>query len=133
MKTISAFLLIVLIYAINSNLDNFERQDCLNHAPNFFSARTGTNQAYSLDFCRSTYFTSTYAQCCFIKWKDNNERRRYNCYPVLPAELLDIDIATEKIEKDINDIIGPNGELDSLDCSSSYLYGSLLIIAALLF
>ena len=129
MKTISAFLLIVLIYAINSNLDNFERQDCLNHAPNFLSARTGTNQAYSLDFCRSTYFTSTYAQCCFLKWKDNNERRQYNCYPVTATELSDIDIATKFIKENV----GENGDLVSLDCSSSYLYGSLLIIAALLF
>ena len=127
MKTISAFLLIMLVCAINSNLDNFETQECLKHAPAFIGG--GGEPAYSLDFCRSTkYNTIEYAQCCFLKWEIGDEIRRYNCYPITPREFYDIDIAVDAIKnyKEVTDLV-------SLDCSSSYLYGSLLLIAALLF
>ena len=130
MKTISAFLLIMLVCAINSNLDNFETQTCLDHTPTFYTSHNTHNPAYSLDFCRSTYFTSPYVQCCFIKWQTaNDEYRRYNCYPVTAEQFNNIDDLIDNIEKNTNVI----DEVVSLDCSSSYLYGSLLLIASLLF
>ena len=129
MKTISAFLLIMLVCAINSNLDNFETQTCLDHTPTFYTGNNIHNPAYSLDFCRSTqYNTYEYAQCCFIKWKTADKERRYNCYPVRISELNNIDDLIDVIE-DLTSV----DEVDSLDCSSSYLYGSLLLIASLLF
>ena len=63
-----------------------------------------------------------------MKWRDQNDAHRYNCYPVNHTEMADIDIVVKRIEA--LDIVG---DLDSLDCSSSYLYGSLLLILALLF
>ena len=124
MKAITAFLLIALIYVCNS------QATCADYAP-YWSDRKGdrSDNAYSLDFCRSTAFESKdYYTCCFLKWRDQNDTHRYNCYPVNHTEMANIDYATEYIES-----FSQVKDLKSLDCGSSYLYGSLLLILALLF
>ena len=124
MKAITAFLLIALIYVCNS------QATCADYAP-YWSDRKGDTSynAYSLDFCRSTSFDSEYYTCCFIKWRDtNNSHHRYNCLPVNHTMMADIDRLVDHI-KGINAV----DKLKSLDCASSYLYGSLLLILALLF
>ena len=123
MKAITVFSLIVLISIIIS-----QDYKCLQYVPEFYtgSDKESSLPAYSLDFCRSTYFTDPYYTCCFIKWKNSSEAHQYNCYPVNHTEMADIDIVTDRIEN-----LGI--DLDSLDCGSSYLYGSLLLILALLF
>ena len=124
MKAITVFSLIVLISIIISQ----DTKNCLAYVPKFYPGTDGegNEQAYSVDFCRSTYFTSPYYTCCFIKWKNSSEAHQYNCYPVNDTEMADIDIVTDRIEN-----LGI--DLDSLDCGSSYLYGALLLILALLF
>ena len=130
MKAINAFLLIALIYAIGSADFN-----CLNYVPKFTGSYVAgrsddDNPAFSLDFCQSTYFDSEkYYSCCFLKWTDTNDTQRYNCFPVNHTEMADIDIIVDYLDG-LDNIID---EVDSLDCSSSYLYGSLLLIFALLF
>ena len=130
MKAINAFLLIALIYAIGSADFN-----CLNYVPKFTGSYVAgrsddDNPAFSLDFCQSTYFDSEkYYSCCFLKWTDTNDTQRYNCFPVNHTEMADIDIIVDYLDG-LDNIID---EVDSLDCSSSYLYGSLLLILALLF
>ena len=126
MKSIIAFLLITLIYISGS-------QDlppvCQDYAPEFFykSTNVGDKNAYSRDFCRSLYLnTELYYTCCFIKWKDAKDIHRYNCYPVTPTQMANIDPLVDSIKGNVS-------KLYSLDCSSSYLYGSLLLILALLF
>ena len=127
MKAIIAFLLIALIYVSNS-------QDvpkaCVDYTPSFFDTSYNDddkNNAYSLDFCRSLYIrTDRFYTCCFIKWKDANDTHRYNCYPVTHEQMKDIDSLVDSIKGNVS-------KLYSLDCSSSYLYGSLLLILALLF
>ena len=126
MKSIIAFLLITLIYISGS-------QDlppvCQDYAPEFFykSTNVGDKNAYSRDFCRSLYLnTDLYYTCCFIKWKDAKDIHRYNCYPVTPTQMANIDPLVDSIKGNVS-------KLYSLDCSSSYLYGSLLLILALLF
>ena len=123
MKAITVFSLIALISIIIS-----QDYKCLQYVPEFYtgSDKESSLPAYSLDFCRSTYFTDPYYTCCFIKWKNSSEAHQYNCYPVNHTEMADIDIVTDRIEN-----LGI--DLDSLDCGSSYLYGSLLLILALLF
>ena len=123
MKAITVFSLIVLISII---ISQDTQKSCLTYAPQFFGTDAGKEPAYSLDFCRSTYFTDPYYTCCFLKWKNSTDHHQYNCYPVNHTEMADIDIVTDRIENSGID-------LDSLDCSSSYLYGSLLLILALLF
>ena len=130
MKAINVFLLIALIYAIGSADFN-----CLNYVPKFTGSYVAgrsddDNPAFSLDFCQSTYFDSDYYSCCFLKWTDTNDTQRYNCFPVNHTEMADIDIIVDYLDGLENAGID---EVDSLDCSSSYLYGSLLLIFALLF
>ena len=124
MKTINALLLLVLIFAVNSALSGFKEQKCDDYVPSAWGG--GDLQAYSLDFCRSTAYGSYY-RCCFLKYEDASEKRQYHCAGVSSAEFWDIDSTIDNIEK----LLGV--EIDSLDCSASYLYVSLLLIFALLF
>ena len=123
MKTINALLLFALIFAVNSGLSGFDKQTCLAHNPTQLGGEGKT--ALSLDFCRSTDYGSYY-RCCFLKY-EKNDRREYHCAGVSSAEFWDIDSTIDNIEK----LLGV--EIDSLDCSASYLYVSLLLIFALLF
>ena len=125
MKALTVFSLIALISIIISQ----DTKNCIDYVPsNLGIADAGGSPAYSLDFCRSTAFSDPYYTCCFLKWKNSTDHHRYNCYPVNHTEMADIDIVVNRIEA--SDIVG---DLDSLDCSSSYLYGTLLLIFALLF
>ena len=131
MKTINVLLLFAIIFAVNSELSGFEKQTCLGHAPAAVSSYIsggGDKQAYSLDFCRSTEYDD-YDRCCFLKYEDSNERRQYHCLPLTSNQFWNIDDTIERIEA----ALGSNIEIDSLDCSSSYLFVSLLLIFALLF
>ena len=123
MKAISIFLILALIYAIYSDYA------CADFTPEWSDIDGQHLPAYSLDFCRSTSFDSEYYTCCFIKWRDtNNSHHRYNCLPVNHTMMADIDRLVDYI-KGRNEV----DKLKSLDCASSYLYGSLLLILALLF
>ena len=123
MKAITVISLIALIFITYSD----DKKNCLTYAPSFFGSDAGDQPAYSLDFCRSTAFkSSTYYTCCFLKWKNSSDAHKYNCYPVTHIEMMDIDPVVDRIEGNVS-------KLYSLDCSSSYLYGSLLLILALLF
>ena len=123
MKTINVLLLLALIFAVNSALSGFKEQKCDDYVPSAWGG--GDLQAYSLDFCRSTAYGSYY-KCCFLKYEKDN-KRQYHCAGVSSAEFWDIDSTIGNIEK-LLDV-----EIDSLDCSASYLYVSLLLIFALLF
>ena len=123
MKSINVLLLLVLIFAVNSELSGFDEQTCVGHAPSLLGG--DGNPAFSLDFCRSTK-TDAY-RCCFLKYEDTDKRRQYHCVPVTNSTFWDIDTTITTYEKTLG------VEIDSLDCSSSYLYVSLLLIFALLF
>ncbi len=127
MKTFNAVLLLALIYAVNSALSGFEPQYCADHAPSdlISSGAAIRTPAYSLDFCRSTDY-SNYYRCCFLKYEKDNQRQYY-CMPLTNSEFWDIDKTIESFESKLG------ADIDSLDCSSSYLYASLLLIFALLF
>ena len=125
MKTINALLLFVLILAVNSDLSGFDTQYCLKHAPSTLISGGGNTAAFSLDFCRSTEY-SDYYRCCFLKYEKDNQRQYY-CMPLSSSQFWNIDTTIESFEKTLG------VDVDSLDCSSSYLYVSLLLIFALLF
>ena len=124
MKSINVLLLLVLIFAVNSELSGFEEQTCLAHAPSLLGG--GGTPAFSLDFCRST--KNDEYRCCFLKYEDTNKKRQYHCVPVTRSAFWDIDTTINTFKG----LLG-NVDIDSLDCSSSYLYVSLLLIFALLF
>ena len=79
------------------------------------------NQAYSKDFCRSTEYDSD-KKCCFVKYK-NEKGTFYNCLELSMSQFAKIEDTIKNYET--------NGhmEIKSLECdSSSYLYGSLLLL-----
>ena len=126
MKLIHALVFAMVIFVSKAE---FSQTNCLDYEPDTY--RTGNTKglsAYSLDFCRSTYFdTNQYVKCCFLKWKDAQGRRRYNCIAATALEFSDIDNLKSKIENKFG-----GDAIVSLDCKSSYLYGSIFLILALL-
>ena len=127
MKTINVVHLLVLIFAVNSALSGFDTQTCLGHIPKEIGGEG--KQAFSLDFCRSTDLESQstgFYRCCFMKYEIDNIRQ-YHCVGVTNYGFWNIDETIDYIES------AYKFDVDSLDCSSSYLYVSLLLIFALLF
>ena len=124
MKVSSIFLLISLFALMESSLDGFSTKYC-----NDYFGTSSEQQAYSRGFCRSLSLENNLeaAQCCYVKYK-YNENTYYNCVPVTLAQYYDIDKAIETFEADNN-----GWDIKSLECtSSSYLYGSFLLLLFIL-
>ena len=124
MRVSSIFLLISLFALMESSLSGFETKYC----NDYFG--TGINQqAYSKGFCRTLSLDNNLeaAQCCYVKYK-YNENTYYNCIPVTLAQYYDIDSAKDYFEN------ANNWDIKSIECtSSSYLYGSFLLLLFILF
>ena len=118
MKAIHAFLLLIFIHMNICTTVGFTEKSCSEYQP-------GKKPAYSYDFCRSTNWEDTYARCCFVKL-ELNERRLYHCYGLSDKEWYDIDNAKSYLEQ-------LNYKVNLIECSSSYLYSSLLLLLILLF
>ena len=125
MKVSTIFLLISLFAVMESNLHGFTVKNCGDYYG------TGQNeQGYSRGFCRSLALDSDYAQCCYLKYK-SGDNTYYNCVPITLAEYYDIDTAKERIKSDKSAL---DISIKSLECtSSSYLYGSFLLLLFILF
>ena len=125
MKIIYAFVLIILAYVIKAD---YPTTYCEDYAPKKLNTKKyGDNPAFSLDFCRSSFYdNSTYAKCCFLSW-ELAEKRLYNCVPATAQNFSDIEAFEDYLEATLE------GEVKSIDCKSSYLYGSIFLILALLF
>ena len=118
MKAIHALLLLMFIYMTKADVEGFSQNSCS-------SFRPGKNPAFSLDFCRSTnYDSSSSARCCFVKL-EKSEKRLYHCYPITKEQWADIEILETELEKEGYEVV-------DIECSSSYLYASLLLLFALL-
>ena len=120
MKVIYAFFVLMLIYAVKANSFG-DTKKCTDYTYNYAT----TKPAFSLDFCRTTQYDGD-GRCCFMKWKEG-EKRRYSCVPVSRLELADIDDKISKLETNTKIT-----EIESLDCQSSYLFVSVLLILSLL-
>ena len=118
MKAIHAFLLLIFIHMNICTTVGFTEKSCSEYQP-------GKKPAYSYDFCRSTNWEGTYARCCFVKL-ELNEQRLYHCYGLSDKEWYDIDNAKSYLEQ-------LNYKVNLIECSSSYLYSSLLLLLILLF
>ena len=122
MKLIYSFVLIMFVFVAKAD---YPLTECTDYTPDGFLG--GNQSAFSLDFCRTTVFdTDTYAKCCFLQWEDKSGRRRYNCMPATHYNFSDISTFKDAIENKL-------GEVKSIDCKSSYLYGSVFLILVLLF
>ena len=123
MKAYSLLLIFAVIFGIKSSLDTFSLKFCNYYLPNT------TNYAYSRDFCRSLAIgTSNAYQCCYLRYK-NVDATYHNCVPLTLAQFYDIDTAKENVKTAYS-----ISDLKSLECTSStYLYGSFLLLLLILF
>ena len=118
MKMISCFLIILLVCSIQSALDGFSQKNCSAY-------EMGKESAFSIDFCRSTYYDSN-KRCCFLQYEDASEVTNYHCILLSETQWADIDEHIDYLEEKYSI------DVDILDCHSSYLYASLLLIFALI-
>jgi len=123
MKVINVLLALMFILAANAQLNDYRTKTCADHS----YKKVETNPAFSLDFCRVTQHDSN-KRCCFLEWRDTNDHRKYSCVEVTAKNFNDIDAFIEELEAKIE-----IQEVKSLDCKSTYLFGSLLLILFLLF
>ena len=127
MKMTNAFLLILLIFATKCQLKEFGEtpKTCEDYQPN----NSKGNNAFSLDFCRTLSYDATKNKCCYYQYEDSNEITHYHCLQLTLSEFADIDDYIDNVLENEKSGI----EVDKLDCHSSYLYASLLLIFALIF
>ena len=119
MKVVYALLVTMLIFVNSESVPGYNTMKCEDYEP-------GLKNAFSLDFCKSTLYDSTLDKCCFLKY-EKDDKRHYHCYTVDLTDFNDID-------KVIDDLQNKQGyDVKSLDCSSSYLFSSLLVLLALFF
>ena len=123
MKAINAFLALMLILAANAQLNDYGTKTCADHS----YKKVETNPAFSLNFCQVTQHDSN-KRCCFLEWRDKNDHRKYSCVEVTAKNYSDIDAFIKELEAK-----SEIQEVKSLDCKSTYLFGSLLLILFLLF
>ena len=122
MKYIKLLLFLAAVSLIESPLPGFSEKKCSD-----YSGDEEIQQAYSKDFCRALKLDSPYDKCCYMKYKNSAGHYFYNCVELSPSEFNHIDDTIGDREKGGIDI-------KSLECdSSSYLYGSLLLLLAFLF
>ncbi len=124
MKVSTIFLLISLFAVMKSSLTGFGTKYCTDYYD-----KTGENdQAYSRGFCRSLAIENGNAQCCYLKYKIS-ETTYYNCAQLTLSQYYDIDQTIKDLETEHN-----GWDIKSLECtSSSYLYGSFLLLLFILF
>ena len=114
-----------------SQLEGFsEGKACENYYNNGKNRET---QAYSKDFCRSLGLSGEGNRCCFLKYEvqeTDGKKTYYKCAELTWNQFAKI----EQAKSDIKDKLGADIKIKSLECeSSSYLYGSLLLLLVLLF
>ena len=120
MKAIILIFFTILII-IKAELDSFSHKTCAEYDPT--QSGTGAKHAYSKDFCRTLSYDSS-KKCCFFKYKGEDGLNNYNCLEIDYSEFLDIDKKIKSLSYNVK----------SLECdSSSYLYGSLLLLLIFLF
>ena len=120
MKMYVFALLALLVFEAKCDLEDF---------PTAYCSEFETNQpAFSLDFCRTTSYDPANERCCYFQYENSNGVTYYHCKVVPITKLGDIDAYIDELEGNSN-----INEVDKLDCHSSYLYVSLILILALIF
>ena len=122
MKVLSFLVLIAIFSVMESSIPGFsEKKNC----DDYFNKTLEERQAYSKDFCRSLHVKDPSHKCCYLKYK-KNDSTYFNCVEVTESEFWDIDAKIDSLKNSM--------DVKKLVCdSSSYLYGSLLLILFALF
>ena len=111
-------LLILLICATKSQTpltDQFTKKTCEEYE--------SEKPAFSVDFCKTTQYNIGSEFCCYYQYKDSSGNTCYQCKRVPLENFVDIDSYIDQLGVDVK----------KLDCHSSYLAASLLLIFALIF
>ena len=123
MKVLSFLVLIAIFSVMESSIPGFTPKKNCDYF--FNKGLVEERQAYSKDFCRSLHVTDSSHKCCYLKYI-KNDKTFFNCVEVTEAEFWDIDAKIDSLKKSM--------DVKKLVCdSSSYLYGSLLLILFALF
>ena len=127
MKVLSFLVLIAIFSVMESSIPGFSVNKQCSDFFNPANPDVEEKQAYSKDFCRSLHVTDSSHKCCYLKYK-KNDKTYFNCVEVTEAEFWDIDAKIDSLK------IKNSMDVKKLVCdSSSYLYGSLLLILFALF
>ena len=119
---VTTLLLFFATIAVISAFPGFSDKVCTQ-----FTGESEENQAFSKDFCRSLGITTSWDKCCYVKYKNENGYF-YNCVQITMEQFYNI----KEYKKELADT--KNAEIKSIECdSSSYLYGSLLLLLVFLF
>ena len=123
MKYIKLLLFLAAVSLIESSLPGFSSKSCTDYQ----YKQTEEHQGYNKNFCRALKVTDSYDKCCYMKYKIS-DAYYYNCVELTPSQFNHIDDTIDDIGKT------KGYDIKSLECdSSSYLYGSLLLLLAFLF
>ena len=125
MKAITLLLIIVSISVMQSSLSGygFTNKWCTDYENKYDEE----HQAFSKDFCSTLAVEDPENKCCYIKFEKSNGTF-YNCVELTLNQFYHI----KEIKTSFQNTEG--AKVKSIECeSSSYLYGSLLLILALLF
>ena len=122
MKIITLLLFIASISLVKSTLDGFTDKWC----DDYENKKDENHQAFSKGFCMSLAVNNAENKCCYIKYKTDNGTF-YNCAELAPSQFYNIKEYKRAFESKY-------GDVKTIECdSSSYLYGSFLLILVLLF
>ena len=117
-------LLFFTTIAVISSLPGFSDKVC----SDYFRTTDEDHQAFSKDFCRTLGITDNGDKCCYLKYRTSGGQYYHNCVQVTMEQFYNI--------KEYRDYLEQNNSWDikSIECdSSSYLYGSLLLLLVFLF
>ena len=130
MKLITIISAITLIFIVESSIQGFTDRNCTNFETTGKYTENNPDietSAFSKDFCRSLGKQNSTNKCCYVRYKAN-DRNFYNCEEVPLEKFWDIDTTIQAYEEkhkvDVKEFVCD---------SSSYLYGSLLLLLVFLF
>ena len=117
MRVLQALLILLLVTLYKS-------EDCT----------LGTRPSKPSD-CHGREFDKMFYKCCYlhtnIKYKDGTNYESISCQTLVEYNYKHIDNFV-KLQKELYEIGGNKVELYDINCSSSYLYSSLLLLILLL-
>ena len=127
MKLITILSAIALIFIVESSIQGFTEKSCEQYQPNPQNYEDEEHSAFSKDFCRSLGRKNTTNKCCYVRYKVG-EMNLYNCQELSLSQFLNIKDAISNFEAKYG------SDVKEFVCdSSSYLYGSLLLLLVFLF
>ena len=121
---VTTLLLFFATITVISSLPGFTDKVCTD----YFRTTDEDHQAFSKDFCRTLGLTGDGDKCCYIKYKSSEGLNYYNCVQLTMNQFYNVKEYRDSLETTYT------WDIKSIECdSSSYLYGSLLLLLVFLF